>query len=258
MFGSKSGFDSVEEAYEELTPQIRAIETGLSSDPAMNWMVENLDNIAVTSHSDAHSPAKLGREATLVQSALSYDDITGAIKTNDKRLIGTLEFFPEEGKYHYDGHRVCEVRFSPEQTKAHGGICPVCAKPLVVGVHNRLMELAHRGPGYRPKNAKQVKYIIPLAEIISELRSTKSTSGKAVVAEYHKVIEHLGNEFDVLSQVPIGDIEAAGFGLLAQAIDRLRKGEVVREPGYDGVYGTIRVFKDAEERAAVADQLSLL
>src|SRR5690606_21374143 len=131
MFGSKSGFDSVEEAYEELTPEIRVIETGLSSDPAMNWRVKNLDGISIVSHSDAHSPAKLGREATLVQADLSYDGVVGAYKTNDQRLIGTIEFFPEEGKYHSDGHRACGVRFAPEQTKAHGGICPVCGKPLV-------------------------------------------------------------------------------------------------------------------------------
>lgn len=258
MFGSKSGFDSIEEAFEELAPEIRAIETGLSSDPAMNWRVENLDGVSITSHSDAHSPGKLGREATLVQAGMSYDDIIGAIKSNDKRLVGTIEFFPEEGKYHSDGHRACGVRFTPEQTKRHGGICPVCGKPLVVGVDNRVMELSGRSEGYRPKNAKHVKYIIPLAEIIAELKGAKSTSGKAVMAEYHKVIEHLGNEFDVLRKVPTEVIGAAGFKLLALSIDRLRKGEVVREPGYDGVYGTIKVFKDAEERMAVTDQLSLL
>ncbi len=258
LFGSKSGFDSVEEAYEELTPEIRAIETGLSSDPAMNWRIGHLDGLAITSHSDAHSPAKLGREATLVRSDLRYDDIVGAIKTNDKRLIGTLEFFPEEGKYHSDGHRVCNIRFAPHQTKQHGGICPVCGKPLVVGVDNRVAELAVRSEDYRPKNTKHVKYIIPLVEIIAELKGTKSTSGKAVTAEYHAVIERLGNEFDVLRSVPVEAIEAAGFKLLSLAIDRLRKGEVVRDPGYDGVYGTIKVFKDSEERTKVTDQLSLL
>lgn len=258
MFGSKSGFDSIEEAFEELSPEIRAIETGLSSDPAMNWRVENLDNIAITSHSDAHSPAKLGREATLVKSLLTYEDIIGAFKTNDSRLLGTIEFFPEEGKYHFDGHRACNIRFSPEETKKHGGICPVCGKPLVVGVENRLQELAGRSEGYKPKNTKQVKYIIPLAEILAELYGTKSTSSKRVTEAYHEVIERLGNEFDVLRSVPIDVIEAAGLRLLSLAIGRLRQGDVVRDPGYDGVYGTIKIFKGAEERAAVADQLSLL
>ena len=258
LFGSKSGFDSIEEAYEDLTPEIKAIETGLSSDPAMNWRVGNLDGVAVISNSDAHSPQKLGREATVVRAGLSFDDIMGAFKTNDDRLIGTIEFFPEEGKYHHDGHRSCNVRFNPAETKAHAGMCPVCAKPVVVGVENRLNELATRPPEYAPQNTKQVEYIIPLAEIIAELKGAKSTSGKAVVAEYHEVIERLGDEFSVLRTVPIDTIEAAGFPLLKTAIERLRSGSVVREPGYDGVYGTIKVFESASERLALVNQLSLL
>lgn len=258
LFGSKSGFDSITEAYDELAPEIHAIETGLSSDPGMNWRVSHLDNITITSHSDAHSPQKLGREATVVQSRMSYDDIIGAIKTNDARLVGTIEFFPEEGKYHYDGHRACNVRFSPVETKAHSGICPVCAKPLVVGVENRLEELASRPEAYRPQNAKRVEYIIPLAEIIAELHNTKSTTGKAVTAQYHDVIERLGDEFAILRTVPLEAIEAAGFPLLRQAIERLRAGNVVREPGYDGVFGTIKVFKDTSERQEIINQLSLL
>jgi DNA helicase II / ATP-dependent DNA helicase PcrA len=258
MFGSKSGFDSIQEAYEELAPEIRAIETGLSSDPGMNWRVENLDGITITSNSDAHSPQKLGREATVVKSEVSYDDIIGAIKSNDRRMVGTIEFFPEEGKYHYDGHRACNVRFTPEETKAHHGICPVCGKPLVVGVENRLNELAMRPHDHSPKNAKHVEYIIPLAEIVAELKGTKSTSGKAVTAEYHEVLERLGDEFSVLRTVPIAAVEAAGFPLLALAIERLRAGNVVRDPGYDGVYGTIKVFKDLAERQETINQLSLL
>lgn len=258
MFGSKSGFDSISEAYEELAPHIRAIETGLSSDPHMNWRVHHLDNIAITSHSDAHSPGKLGREATVVNSGLSFGDIIGAIKSNDRRLLGTIEFFPEEGRYHLDGHRVCNIRFKPEETKAHQGICPVCVKPLVVGVENRLSELAVRPADHQPKNVKRVEYIIPLAEILAELHGVKSSFSKAVQAQYHEAIERLGNEFDVLRAKPTDAIEAAGFPLLALAIDRLRRGEVVRDPGYDGVYGTIKVFKDAEERSATLNQLSLL
>jgi DNA helicase-2/ATP-dependent DNA helicase PcrA len=258
LFGSKSGFDSMEEAYEELTPEVRAIETGLSSDPAMNWRVKHLDNITITSHSDAHSPQKLGREATVVRAELRYDDVIGAIKTNDKRMVGTIEFFPEEGKYHSDGHRVCNIRFKPEETKKHAGLCPVCNKPLVIGVENRFSELAERSEGYKPKDAKRVKYIIPLAEILAELRGVKTTVGKAVLAEYHDVLDRLGNEFGVLRSVPVEAIEAAGFGLLSQAIDRVRKGDVVREPGYDGVYGVIKVFKDARERMETISQLSLL
>jgi uncharacterized protein (TIGR00375 family) len=258
MFGSKSGFDSLVEAYEELAPEVRAIETGLSSDPAMNWRVIDLDGLAITSHSDAHSPQKLGREATVVRALPTYNDVVGAIKTNDERLVGTIEFFPEEGKYHYDGHRLCNVRFTPAETKTHGGICPVCHKPLVVGVEHRLDVLATRPEGHQPKNAKRVEYIIPLAEILAELRGTKSAAGKAVQAEYREVIDRLGNEFSVLRTVPVAAIEQAGFPLLALAIDRLRAGDVVREPGYDGIYGTIKVFKDAAERQAVRNQLSLL
>jgi uncharacterized protein (TIGR00375 family) len=258
MFGSKSGFDSIQEAYDELAPEIRAIETGLSSDPGMNWRVANLDGLAVISNSDAHSPQKLGREATVIKSAVSYDDIIGAIKTNDARLVGTIEFFPEEGKYHYDGHRDCGVRFSPAETRMNNGICPVCNKPLVVGVENRLTELATRPEEFVPKNAKRVEYIIPLAEIIAELHGTKSTAGKAVTAEYHEVLDRLGDEFSVLRNVDLAAIEAAGFPLLRLAIERLRAGNVVREPGYDGVYGTIKVFKNMAERQETVNQLSLL
>jgi DNA helicase II / ATP-dependent DNA helicase PcrA len=253
MFGSKSGFDAIHEAYEELAPEIRAIETGLSSDPHMNSQIGHLQGIAITSHSDAHSPQKLGREATVVQAGLSYNDIIGAIKTNDDRLVGTIEFFPEEGKYHADGHRACDVRFTPEETKAAGGMCPVCGKSLVVGVQNRVAELADSEPAHK----KRVEYIIPLAEILAELKGTKSTAGKAVVADYHNVIERLGDEFSVLRNTPIAAIQEAGFPLLALAIERLRAGNVVREPGYDGVFGTIKVFKDASERADMVNQLAL-
>jgi DNA helicase II / ATP-dependent DNA helicase PcrA len=258
MFGSKSGFDSIQEAYEELAPHIRTIETGLSSDPNMNWRVANLDGIAITSNSDAHSPGKLGREATVVDAKLSYDDIFGAYQTNDKRLVGTIEFFPEEGKYHYDGHRACNIRLAPEETRERGGICPNCTKPVVVGVDYRVGELADRPADFFPEHAKQVEYIIPLAEIIAELRGTKSTAGKAVSADYHDAIDRLGDEFSILRNVPIEAIEAAGLPMLSHAIKRLRTGDVVREPGYDGLFGTIKVFKSLSERQEMASQLSLL
>lgn len=258
LFGSKSGFDSLQEAYEELAPQVRAIETGLSSDPAMNWRVANLDGLAITSNSDAHSPQKLGREATVVAADLNYDQIFGAFKTNDHRLVGTIEFFPEEGKYHADGHRACDVRFEPHQTAAHGGLCPVCAKPLVVGVQNRLNELANHPPDYMPPKPKQVEYIIPLAEILAELKGVKNINSKAVQAEYHDVLQRLGDEFSVLRLVPTQAIKDAGFPLLALAIGRMRAGHVVRDPGYDGVFGTIKIFKDLAERQSTMAQMSLL
>jgi len=243
MFGSKSGFDSIQEAYEELAPHIHAIETGLSSDPAMNWRIANLDGIAITSHSDAHSPSKLGREATVVAAELAYDDIIGAIKANDRRLIGTIEFFPQEGKYHHDGHRTCNVRLTPQETKALGGICPVCHKPLTIGVHYRVDELATRPTDFVSSLQKHVQYIIPLAEIIAELKGMKTTASKAVQTDYFRAIEQLGHEFAILRTVPIDTIHDAGFVELARAIDKLRRGDVSIDPGYDGIFGTIQLSK---------------
>lgn len=254
MFGSKSGFDSIQECFDELAPEITAIETGLSSDPAMNRRVKNLDGVSITSHSDAHSPQKLGREATLVNADLNYDDILGALKTNDDRLVGTIEFYPEEGKYHADGHRACNVRFTPEQTIAAGGICPVCGKSLIVGVQNRLNQLAASAePTPHPK---KTEYIIPLAEVIAELKGT-ATAGRGVMAQYHQVLAKFGDEFTVLRNVPIDAIKDAGFPLLALAIERLRSGDVVRDSGYDGVFGTIKVFKSPTERQESVNQLAL-
>jgi len=254
MFGSKSGFDSIQETYEELAPEIKAVETGLSSDPAMNRRVTNLDGIAVISNSDAHSPQKLGREATIVEADPTFADVFGAIKSNDNRLAGTIEFFPEEGKYHSDGHRICDVRFKPAETKAHNGICPKCSKPLVVGVEYRVDELADRDDG---THDKRVEYIVPLAEVLAELRGVKSVSGKAVLADYHNSIAQLGSEFDILRKIPVDAVKAFS-PMTGLAVERIRTNAVHREPGFDGVFGTIKVFKDAQERAETTAQLSLL
>lgn len=256
LFGSKSGFDSLIECYEELTPQIRAIETGLSSDPFMNWRLSQLDGLTIVSNSDAHSPSKLGREATVLNIKPSYHELAEAIKTNDQRLVGTIEFFPEEGKYHYDGHRACNVCFSPQQTKAHQGICPICHKPLTVGVDYRVSELADRPESSVPPAAKRVEYIIPLPEILSELMGSGPAS-KKVTARYSELITKLGNEFELLRLLPLEKISATDK-LLAKAIERLRGNHVVREAGYDGVYGTIRLFSNPSEFAAAKNQLSLL
>ena len=245
LFGSKSGFDSLQEAYEELTPHIRAIETGLSSDPAMNARIPQLDGVAITSHSDAHSPQKLGREATVLHAQNTYADIIGALKTNDERLVGTIEFFPEEGKYFADGHRTCDVCFTPEETKAHGGICPVCKKPLVVGVNYRVSELADR-EFVQANQAKTTEYIIPLPEVIAELFQVKFTTSKRVLAEYERVITALGNEFAILRTLPLATIAKASPEL-AVAIENIRTGKVVRKPGYDGVYGTISALDKTTE-----------
>lgn len=254
LFGSKSGFDSLEEAYEELTPHIHAIETGLSSDPAMNARLSQLKNVAITSHSDAHSPQKLGREATVVNASLSYRDIIGAFKTNDSRLVGTIEFFPEEGKYHSDGHRTCDVRFTPVETKAHDGACPKCHKALVVGVNYRVDELADLP--LPTTTVKQVEYIVPFIEILAELRGVKTTTGKAVTQEYHRLIAELGDEFSILRSVPIVDI-AKVSPAAALAIERMRTGQVHRDPGFDGVFGTISMFKTPEERHLALEQLAI-
>ena len=256
MFGSKSGFDSIEEAFEELTPEIRAVETGLSSDPFMNWRVKELRNMTIISNSDAHSPMKLGREATVMDCELNYNQIIEALKTNDKRVVGTIEFFPQEGKYHYDGHRKCKVCLTPEETKKYNGLCPRCGKPLVVGVDYRVEELADKPGDFKPKTHKKVEYIIPLAEILAELKGVK-TIGASILRAYEKVYTTLGDEFKVLRTVPIAEIKAAGFDDLAEAISRLRARKIHIEPGYDGVYGVIKVFGSKEEVKKVAGQTVL-
>ncbi len=262
MFGSKSGFDSITEAFEELAPEVKAIETGLSSDPFMNWRLRELQNVAIISNSDAHSPQKLGREATIIRfdktkEQLSYDLIMDAIRKNDERLVGTIEFFPQEGKYHYDGHRLCNVKFTPQVTKQHKGICPVCHKPLTVGVDYRVSEIADFPEDYKPSDHKVVEYIIPLTEIIAEMIGVKSGS-KKVWADYERMIATLGSEFDILRKMPVSDIAQNGFSNLAKVIDRMRKGDVIIDPGYDGVYGVIKLFGDEMERKKqLSNQISL-
>jgi len=242
MFGSKSGFDTIADAFGDLASEIKAVETGLSSDPFMNWRLSALDNITLISNSDAHSPAKLGREANLINTAFDYDQIVQAIKTNDDRFVGTIEFFPQEGKYHLDGHRKCKLRFTPEQTKKHGGICPRCGKPLTVGVQYRVDQLADRPSGFVPKKHKKVEYIVPLAEIIAEVEGVKGLSSKTVLNKYHKMFAALGSEFEILRTIKIDKIVKAGFPKMAKAIDLLRSGKIHIEPGYDGVFGIVKVF----------------
>jgi uncharacterized protein (TIGR00375 family) len=256
MFGSKSGFNSIKEAFEELSPEIKAIETGLSSDPFMNWQIEELRHVTVISNSDAHSPQKLGREANVMMCDLSYKDMINGIKTNDKRFSGTIEFFPQEGKYHYDGHRICNIRFSPDETRKHNGICPVCLKPLTVGVDYRVDEIADYKPEDKPKKYKKVEYIIPLPEIIAEMKD-KRVGTKTVNEEYDRIIKKIGDEFRILRKIPIEEISKAGFLELSNVIARMRNGDVHIEPGYDGVYGVIKLFKNDIERNMTGDQMSL-
>lgn len=256
LFGSSSGFDSIAEAFDELAPEVHAVETGLSSDPHMNWRVEGLEKVTIISNSDAHSPTKLGREATVINSKLDYFDIAGGINTNDQRIAGTIEFFPEEGKYHHDGHRDCRVCCAPSESESYQGICPVCHKPLTIGVDHRVHKLAKYPPDYEPATHKQVEYIIPLIEIIAEVKGAGSAS-KAVDDLYKKVIAEFGNEFELLRNVPLDEIKGK-FPELAQALGKMRKKEIYIEPGYDGVYGKIKVYGNEEERRQASGQMSLL
>jgi uncharacterized protein (TIGR00375 family) len=249
VFGAASGFDSMEECFEELTPHIRAIETGLSSDPPMNWRLSALDGITLLSNSDAHSTAKIGREANIFECELSYRGITEAIKTR-KGFLGTIEFFPEEGKYHFDGHRACGVNLSPEETIRHDYRCPVCGRRLTIGVMHRVQKLADREPGFRPPGAPSYRSLIPLPEIIAETRHI-GVGSKAVLHEYEKMLTLLGNEFGILVETPLDDIEAASSSLVREAIGRMRTGDVHIVPGYDGEYGKIKIFETVERKEII-------
>jgi uncharacterized protein (TIGR00375 family) len=248
VFGAASGFDSLEECYEELTPHIHAIETGLSSDPLMNWRLSALDRITLISNSDAHSPAKLGREANILDTDISYRAITEAIKTK-KGFAGTIEFFPEEGKYHNDGHRACGVSLEPKETIRHHGICPVCGKKLTIGVAHGVEKLADREKGFRPKGAPPFHSIIPLTEIIGETLNVGPNSKKVEVL-YFALLESLGSEFRILMDIPLSEINTAGQPKLAEAIDNVRSGDVSIAPGYDGEFGKIRIFGKFEKKTA--------
>jgi uncharacterized protein (TIGR00375 family) len=253
VFGASSGFDSLEECFEELTPNIYAIETGLSSDPAMNWRLSSLDRITLISNSDAHSPAKLGREANIFDTGyarkkgkgspeISYQFIMDAIRTR-KGFLGTIEFFPQEGKYHYDGHRACGVSLSPRETIKHNYLCPVCGKKVTVGVLHRVERLADRKEGFRPKGALPFYSIIPLPEIIAEIKKV-GVNSKAVREEYFRLLDRLGNEFRILLDTPLGDIERVASPSLREAIERMRSGNVHITPGFDGEYGRVRIFEE--------------
>lgn len=239
IFGSESGFDSIEECFEDFSSHIYAIETGLSSDPKMNWRLSSLDSILLISNSDAHSPAKIGRESNIFDAELSYKAITEAIKTG-KGFLGTVEFFPEEGKYHYDGHRTCGIRLSPKETIERKYLCPICGKKVTVGVMHRVELLSDREEGFKPLNALPYKSIIPLQEILSEINNSSAQS-KSVYTHYMKAIHKLGNEYDILLKIKISEI-AKLDQKLSEAIERMRTGKVIVEPGYDGEYGRIRVF----------------
>ncbi|MBN1655156.1 MAG: UvrD-helicase domain-containing protein [Deltaproteobacteria bacterium] len=242
--GSQSGFDSIDECYGDLSQHIFAVETGLSSDPPMNWRVSSLDRFRLVSNSDAHSPAMLGREACVFDAAIDYFAIRRALSQGDG-YVGTVEFFPEEGKYHLDGHRKCNLRLTPQQTREHEKRCPICGKPLTVGVMYRVMELADRAPHEPPPTAGSVSSLVPLAEILAEIYRVGPKS-KKVTESYHRLLGELGPELFILSSLPIEEIKKAGSELLIEAISRLRRGEVIREAGFDGEYGRIHLFSSEE------------
>lgn len=251
--GSRGGYDSVADCFRDLTPYIFALETGLSSDPAMNWRWGQLDGFTMLSSSDAHSPQKLGREVNLFDTELGYDGMFNAIKTG-KGFYGTYEFFPEEGKYSWDGHRKCGVSLHPAETIKLNGICPHCHKPLTIGVFHRLGLLADRTHPEKPQRSAGFEYIIPLPEILAELYGA-GTESKKVTAKFIEAISVFGNEFSLLKEAPAGDISRYD-ARLAEGIRRMRDGEVKRIAGYDGVYGVIKVF-DKESQPPAKPQLSM-
>src|ERR1700761_1052592 len=245
VLGSQSGFDRVADCYADLADHIVAIETGLSSDPEMNWRVSSLDGYRLVSNSDAHSPPMLGREATaFTLTETDYFAIYRALQTGDG-FAGTVEFFPEEGKYHLDGHRACDVRMTPEETQAAGGKCPACGKKPTIGVQHRVDALADRPEGYRLEGAASFTSFVPLPEILGELAGV-GPKAKSVTAQVSAMVDRFGPELGILGDVPLDDLAAGAPSIVAEAIARLRRGEVHREAGYDGGYGTIRLFEPDE------------
>lgn len=245
IFGSKSGFDSIEECFGDLSPHIHAIETGLSSNPEMNWRLSALDDITLISNSDAHSPAKLGREANVFACDMDYNEITKVIKEKDReRFLFTVEFYPEEGKYHYDGHRSCGVLLSPAETKKAGERCPVCGGAVTVGVMSRVEELADRPVGFRPEGAVPARHLVPLGEILSETLG-RGVNTQTVKREYRRLTDAAGSEFSLLLDMPEEDIRKIAHPRVAEAVTKVRTGELSITPGFDGEFGKVKIFEKA-------------
>ncbi len=248
VLGAKSGFDTMEECFEDLTRHVFAVETGLSSDPRMNWRLQQLDDFILVSNSDAHSAAKLGREANMFDTDFSYAGMYRALADkNDKGFSGTIEFFPEEGKYHFDGHRDCRVRLHPAETIKSKGLCPVCGRQLTGGVMSRVEALADRAEGRKATRARPYRRLIPLMEVMAEARGVGQQS-RQVARAYMELIAKLGPELGILMDVPLADIAAVDGGVLAEAVGRVREGKVSIAAGYDGEYGVIKIFDDKERK----------
>jgi len=254
LFGAKSGFDTVEECFGKMSSKVYTMETGLSSDPAMNWRLSALDKYTLLSNSDAHSPRNLGREANVFNlKKLTYSNLTNAIKTK-KGLEYTIEFYPEEGKYHLDGHRACDVKMTPQESVKNKNICPKCHRPLTIGVLHRVNELADRPVGFIPPKAIPFKSIIPLPELISEIKGVGPKS-KTVQKEYDSLISKGKNEFNILLHLSQKELEKISSPELALSIIKMRKGEIIKEEGYDGVYGRIRVTGLKNKKASPQKKL---
>lgn len=242
VFGSNSGFNSLEEAFGEYVGNITALETGLSSDPAMNWRLSKLDKYSLISNSDSHSPQRIGREANVFDCEMDYYEIKKVLEVKDnKKFLYTIEFFPEEGKYHFDGHRNCDLRLSPAETKKYNGVCPRCARPITKGVLNRVEELADRPQGYIPENNIGYKSMVSLDEIIADIKGVDKKS-KAVTREYQEIVPAFGSEFDILINATEKELFSKLPEKIAEGIKRVREGRVKIEPGYDGEYGIIKIF----------------
>ncbi len=257
LFGANSGFDSIEECFEEMTPFIFALETGLSSDPPMNRRLSALDRYALVSNSDAHSPSKIGREANVFDTEFSYAGLIGALRSKDpSKFLHTVEFFPEEGKYHYDGHRKCGVVCSPGESLAHNDICPKCGKKLTIGVMHRVEELADRRSEDEAPFRTPFLSLVPLNEIVAEAMG-KSPDCQSVWDVAFRFIQEFGDEHKVLTEVPIDDLCRVAPERVGEGVDRMRKGRVRIDPGHDGEYGTIRLFDDGPEADEDGPQMSL-
>jgi uncharacterized protein (TIGR00375 family) len=252
LFGSKSGFDSLEECFEEESKNIYALETGLSADPALIWRLPEGQKLTLISNSDAHSPEKLGREANVFETDLSYKSIAEAIKTR-KGFLYTIEFYPQEGKYHYDGHRSCNLSLSPEESKKYNNICPVCGKPLTLGVAHRIEELANQQKGFKPKTAIPFKSLIPLKEIIAEVFSC-GVNTKKVVQQYQELLKIFNTELNILLNIDKKELQRITLPEIAEGIIRAREGKVIINPGYDGVYGKIGIFSKKEKKNYIAQK----
>jgi len=249
LFGSKSGFDSIEQCFEEMSPYIYAVETGLSADPAMLWRIPDLRGISIISNSDAHSPEKIGREANVFDIDLSYYSIIEALKTR-KGFVETIEFYPQEGKYYGDGHRACNIYMDSKDSLKYSEICPVCGKRLTVGVMNRINKLADKPEGFVPENAVPFRSIVPLKEIIGEALDVGSSS-KKVDIEYQKLIKSFKSEFNILLNVSFEELKEVTLINIAEGIKRVREGKVSILPGFDGEYGKVKIFSEVEKREAI-------